>query len=84
MRAFFTGLGEKPFRSMQVLKWMHQIGVDDFQAMTNLSKDLRQRLGDVAEVRAPQVVADHLAQDGTRKWLLQLDGGNGIETVFIP
>jgi 23S rRNA (adenine2503-C2)-methyltransferase len=84
LAAFFAGIGEKPFRATQVLKWMHQQGVDDFNAMTNLSKELRARLEDVAEVRAPKVLRDHVADDGTRKWLLELDGGNGIEMVFIP
>lgn len=81
---YFTGLGEKPFRATQVLKWLHQQGVDDFDAMTNLSKELRATLKDVAEIRAPRVLRDHVAEDGTRKWLLELDGGNGIEMVFIP
>jgi 23S rRNA (adenine2503-C2)-methyltransferase len=84
LEAFFAGLGERPFRAVQVLKWIHQFGVDDFAAMTNLSKALRERLAAVAEVRAPAVVADRLAADGTRKWLMQLADGNAVETVFIP
>jgi 23S rRNA (adenine2503-C2)-methyltransferase len=84
LAAFFADLGEKPFRATQVLKWMHQQGVDDFDAMTNLSKELRARLKETAEIRAPEVLRDHVAADGTRKWLLALDGGNGIEMVFIP
>jgi 23S rRNA (adenine2503-C2)-methyltransferase len=84
LEGFFAQLGEKPFRTDQLLKWVHQLGVADFAAMTNLSKDLRARLGDIAEVRAPEVVAEETGQDGTLKWLLRLDGGNCIETVFIP
>jgi 23S rRNA (adenine2503-C2)-methyltransferase len=84
LAAFFAALGEKPFRATQVLKWMHQQGVDDFEAMTNLGKELRARLKETAEIHAPKVVRDHVAGDGTRKWLLELDGGNGIEMVFIP
>ncbi len=84
LEAFFAGLGERPFRAVQVMKWIHQFGVGDFAAMTNLSKPLRQRLASLAEVRAPEVVGDSLAADGTRKWLMQLADGNAVETVFIP
>jgi 23S rRNA (adenine2503-C2)-methyltransferase len=84
MEQFFVAHGEKPFRATQVLKWIHQIGVDRFDAMTNLSKELRQRLAEIAEIRAPEVVSDHTAPDGTRKWLLRVDAVNCVETVFIP
>lgn len=81
---FFVGLGEKSFRAQQVFKWIHQRGVDDFEAMTDLSKALRQRLPSVCEIKAPEVVQEQASTDGTRKWLIKLNGGNHIETVFIP
>ena len=81
---FFAEIGEKPFRASQVLKWIHQFGVTDFEAMTNLSKALRAKLAEVAEVRAPEVVEEQVSADGSRKWLLRLDDGNCIETVYIP
>jgi 23S rRNA (adenine2503-C2)-methyltransferase len=84
LEGFFAGMGEKPFRAVQVMKWIHQHGVADFGAMTDLSKALRERLAATAEVRAPEVVYDQAADDGTHKWLLRLDDGNCIETVFIP
>lgn len=84
MREFFVGMGEKPFRAAQVLQWIHHYGVDNFDAMTNVGRTLRQRLADVAQVVAPQIVLDREAADGTRKWLLRLADGNCIETVFIP
>ncbi len=84
LTAFFTGIGEKPFRAVQVLKWIHQFGVDDFNDMSNVSQALRHRLSDIAEIRAPEVVLEQKASDGTTKWLIRLDGGNSIETVFIP
>lgn len=84
MQEFFVGIGEKPFRATQVIQWIHQYGVDDFDAMTNLSKELRARLRDVAEIHAPEIIQDQTAADGTRKWLLRLNDGNAIETVFIP
>ncbi len=84
LEGFFTAMGEKPFRAVQVLKWIHQHWVEDFQDMTDLSKALRERLAQVAEIRAPEVVYDQASADGTHKWLLRLDDGNCIETVFIP
>ncbi len=84
LRDYFAALGEKPFRAEQVLQWVHHYGADDFDAMTNVSKALREKLKQCAEIKAPEVVLDQIAADGTRKWLLRLDAGNSIETVFIP
>ena len=84
MEAFFAGIGEKAFRATQVLKWLHQYGVDNFDEMSNLSKALRDKLKEVAEIRAPEIVIDQASSDGTHKWLLRLDSGNSVETVFIP
>jgi 23S rRNA (adenine2503-C2)-methyltransferase len=84
LEAFFAELGEKRFRAPQLLKWIHQKGATDFGEMSNLSKDLRQKLAASCEIRTPQIVFDRKARDGTRKWLLETDCGNRIETVFIP
>lgn len=84
LEAFFLGLGEKSFRATQVMKWIYGFGVTDFDAMTNLSKALRERLADVAIIALPEVVADNLSDDGSRKWLFRMADGNSIETVFIP
>jgi len=84
MEAFFTDLGEKSFRARQVIQWLHQYAVSDFDDMTNLSKDLRTRLKEVAEIIVPEVLLDQVSNDGTHKWLLKLDKGNSVETVFIP
>lgn len=84
LEAFFAELGEKPFRATQVLKWIHQEGVSDFELMSNLSKALRARLTEIAEVRLPEIVFEQKSEDGTYKWVLELDGQNRIETVFIP
>lgn len=81
---FFTSLGEKPFRATQLLKWMHQQGIDDFDQMSNIAKPLRDKLKDVAAIRAPRVIRQWDSVDGTRKFLLQVAGGNAVETVFIP
>lgn len=84
LEAFFLAQGEKAFRAAQVLQWVHQYGVLEFGAMTNLSKPLRARLAELAELRVLEVVTEQCSADGTRKWLLRLDGGNCVETVFIP
>lgn len=84
MQQYFVSIGEKPYRAEQVLKWIHFNGVTDFQLMTNISKDLRQKLSETAEITTPQVLLEKAASDGTHKWLLRLNDGNVIETVFIP
>ena len=84
LTAWFGARGEKPFRAQQVLKWIHQQGVDDFDAMTNLSKALREVLKAEACIQSPVVAADQRSADGSRKWLFELADGNRIETVYIP
>jgi len=84
MQAFCAGMGEKPFRARQLLRWIHHAGVDDFGAMTDVSKALRERLAQSASIGAPRVLRDTTAADGTRKWLLDVGTGNAIESVFIP
>jgi 23S rRNA (adenine2503-C2)-methyltransferase len=84
LEAFFTTMGEKAFRASQLMKWIHQLNVDDFQQMSNISKALQQRLAEVAVIKPLDVVVDQLSADGTRKWVLGLADGNHIETVFIP
>ncbi len=84
MEQFFVDLGEKKFRASQVMKWIHQQGVDDFSAMSNVSKTLRERLAEVAEIRGPEVLLDEYSRDGTRKWIMRMAEGNSIETVLIP
>jgi 23S rRNA (adenine2503-C2)-methyltransferase len=84
LAAFFQTLGEKPFRARQVLRWVHQRRESDFAQMSDLAKDLRANLLRKATVAAPQIVGDHLAADGTRKWLLKVDGANAVDAVFIP
>ncbi|MCU0734368.1 MAG: 23S rRNA (adenine(2503)-C(2))-methyltransferase RlmN [Methylotetracoccus sp.] len=84
LEGFFREIGEKPFRAGQVLQWIHQRGVGDFDAMTNLSKALREALRERAVIRPPEVVLAQQSADGTRKWLMQVDPTNRIETVFIP
>jgi 23S rRNA (adenine2503-C2)-methyltransferase len=84
LAAWFAALGEKPFRAKQVLRWIHQSGEGDFARMTDLAKGLRAKLEENACVAAPAIVADRAAEDGTRKWLLAVDGANAVEAVYIP
>lgn len=81
---FFADLDEKSFRAAQVVKWVHNQGVTDFHAMTNLSRDLRLRLQDRCEIKLPRMSTEQCSTDGTRKWILRLQDGNAIETVYIP
>ena len=84
LERFFEAQGEKPFRARQVLRWVHQRREADFAQMSDLAKDLRAKLVATASVEAPQIVGDTAAADGTRKWLLKVDGANAVEAVFIP
>ena len=81
---FFEEIGEKKFRATQIIKWIHQEGECDFQKMTNLSKDLRNKLHEIAEIKLPEVVSCQESVDGTCKWLIRVDGGSCIEMVYIP
>lgn len=84
LEAFFVDRGEKRFRGVQVLKWLHQQGMDDFCGMSNLSKTLRATLSNDTRIDMPTVETERLSADGTRKWLVRTDPHNCVETVFIP
>jgi 23S rRNA (adenine2503-C2)-methyltransferase len=84
LASFFAERGEKPFRAKQVAHWIHQRFVDDVSTMTDLAKPLRERLAAESVVRAPTVIRDTTAPDGTRKWLLDAGNGNAVESVYIP
>ena len=84
LNRFMKEIGESSYRSTQLIKWIHQLGVIDFDLMTNLSRTCRQRLTVETEIRFPQIVSIQESRDGTVKWLVRVDSGNCIETVFIP
>jgi len=84
LEQFFLTLGEQKFRARQVFRWIHVYGAANFAEMTDIAKNLRAKLEQVAVIEAPQLVAEHIASDGTRKWALEVKGGNKIEAVFIP
>ncbi|HDR0672703.1 bifunctional tRNA (adenosine(37)-C2)-methyltransferase TrmG/ribosomal RNA large subunit methyltransferase RlmN [Pasteurella multocida] len=83
MREFFKALGEKPFRADQLVKWIYHFGEDNFDNMTNINKKLRDKLKQVAEIKAPEVAVEQRSADGTIKWAMQV-GDQQVETVYIP
>jgi len=76
--------GGKPFRARQLLKWIHQRGVSQFDEMTDLARDFRAQLSEHCVVQASPVMTQQRSIDGTRKWLFDVGQGNAIESVFIP
>ena len=84
MRDFFASMGEKPFRADQLMKWIYHHGCSDFEQMSNLNKVLRAKLQERCEIRAPEIAYQQNATDGTIKFALKLDGGQEVETVWIP
>ena len=84
MREYFASIGEKPFRADQIMKWMYHFGYDDFELMTNLNKKLREKLQRNTEIKAPEISEKQVSTDGTIKYALRLEGGQEVETVWIP
>ena len=84
LTAFFEEIGEKPFRAKQVLRWVHQFGESDFANMSDLAKSLREKLVRLAVIEPPRLIREQQSRDGTRKWLLDVGAGQGVEVVFIP
>jgi 23S rRNA (adenine2503-C2)-methyltransferase len=84
VEALFTKLGEKPFHARQLMRWVYQRGVTDFDDMTDLSKSLRQKLQEQAHIGIPEVLSKHDSSDGTVKWLFESGFGQAVEAVFIP
>ena len=82
--AFCEQMGEKRFRAIQLLRWIHRHCVGDFEKMTDLAKSFRAKLIERTEIRAPSPIWDKKSADGTRKWLFDVGNGNAVETVFIP
>ena len=71
LRAFFADeLGEKAFRADQIMKWIYHFGCDDFAQMTNVNKVLREKLSQIAEIRAPEISREQRSTDGTIKWAM--------------
>ncbi len=86
------GVPEKQLRMRvnQLWSWLYVRGVTDFDAMSDVSKELRARLGEHYSLIRPEIVTEQVSVDGTRKWLLRLAKQENdakapeIETVYIP
>lgn len=84
MREYFAEIGEKPFRADQLMKWIYHFGYSDFELMTNINKKLRDKLQQNCEIKAPEISKKQVSKDGTIKYALVLEGGQEVETVWIP
>jgi 23S rRNA (adenine2503-C2)-methyltransferase len=90
LRAQFAQMGEAAYRADQVMLWIYRRGLADFEGMSNLGKELRARLAQHFVIEPPQLVAEQVSTDGTRKWVLRVSGAGdkvietAIETVYIP
>jgi 23S rRNA (adenine2503-C2)-methyltransferase len=84
LEAYFSEIGEKPYHARQVMQWLYHRGETDIDAMTDLSKSLRQQLIEAAVIELPKVLSQHDSADGTIKWLFSSGSGQAVEAVFIP
>lgn len=84
LAALCAQLGEKRFRAAQLLRWVHQRGVSDFDAMSDLAQALRDKLKGCARVSGLPLISERAAVDGTVKWLFDVGAGNAVEAVYIP
>ena len=80
----FDELGEKRFRADQVMRWIHQRGVTEISAMTDISKPLRERLSKISEITLPHILESLVSVDGSHKWIVEVGSGSKIEMVYIP
>ena len=77
-------MGEQGFRAKQIFSWLHQRGVTSFDDMTDLSKNLREKLATEFFITKPKVIRKQVSQaDGTVKYLWELSDGNAVETVLM-
>lgn len=84
LQQLVTTIGGKPYNGSQIFKWIHHFRVDDFSKMTDLSKNLRNVLLENFEILPPKIIREHIAKDGTTKWLVEVTSGSIVEAVFIP
>jgi 23S rRNA (adenine2503-C2)-methyltransferase len=86
LEAWCIERGGKAFRARQLFQWMYKRGETQFDAMTDLAKDFRAQLAEVAEIRLPEIITRQDSADGTVKWMLKAGEGasQGIEMVYIP
>ena len=84
LEQFFLDINEPSFRAQQLLKWVHQQGELDFSNMSNFNKPLREKMKEIAVLIPPTLKEVLVSDDGTKKYLIELDSGSSIEMVRIP
>lgn len=84
LKKFLSDLGEKPYRAEQIMKWIYRYGCEDFDQMTDINKVLREKLKEVAYIKAIDISREQRSSDGTIKWAMSVGGGQEIESVYIP
>ena len=84
LAVFCEQLGQKRFRATQLFRWIHQKGAQDFDAMSDLAKSLREKLKSSAHIAPLHPLSRYDSADGTIKWLFDVGAGDAVETVFIP
>lgn len=83
LKEYIASIGESAFRAKQIFSWVHS-GIEEANEMTNISKALRERLGEDFEVYLPQIARKLVSKvDNTVKYLMRLSDGNVIETVVM-
>lgn len=82
--AFVTGLGEPAYRGRQIFAALQHRRLRSFDEITDLPKELRARLNEVADAATLKVESRYLSSDGTRRYLMKTHDGLPVETVFIP
>ena len=80
---YFQSIGEKAFRAKQVFQWLYQKNAYDFQEMSNISKDLREKLEKNCVIDQFEIKEKQVSSDGTIKYLFSLVDGNLIEAVLM-
>jgi 23S rRNA (adenine2503-C2)-methyltransferase len=84
MKDWLIEIGQPGFRAQQLINWLHQQFVDNFDEMLNLPKPFRTWLKENARIHQLPIMHEHISQDGTIKWLLGVDAANAVEMVYIP
>ena len=84
LERFFSEIDESMFRAKQLMNWVHQKGVLDFNLMTNFNKNLREKLKDIAIIEPPKIIEEHISDEGTIKYLVEIESGSMVEMVVIP
>ncbi|ADD79660.1 23S rRNA (adenine(2503)-C(2))-methyltransferase RlmN [Candidatus Riesia pediculicola] len=84
VRKIFKDIGENTFRADQLTDWIYRHYCDNFQSMTNFSRDLRKKMESFFQILPPRIQEKKISLDGTIKWRMRTDSEETIETVFIP